>query len=86
MRGSSEPECSFLRQYTLSGFIRKVEDFLLDHGTESGNGHDHVVEMVRGKFDRLLSPPSWSVNFLFDREKGTEIKEAHAPATRRVLQ
>jgi hypothetical protein len=83
MRGLSEPEYSFVRQHTLSSFIRKVEDFLLDHGTESGSGHDHVVETFRGEFDRLLTPPTWSgrmVDFLFDREKGGVTKGARAPA------
>jgi SMODS and SLOG-associating 2TM effector domain len=75
MRGSSEPEYSFVRHHTLSSFIRRVEDFLLDHGTESGNDHNHTVETFRGEFDRLLTPPSWSGSMVnsFDQEKGGEI-------------
>ena len=75
MRGSSEPEYSYLRQHSLSSFIRKLEAFLLDHGTESGNDHKKAVETFREEFDRLLVPPRWSarmIDFLFDRERKTE--------------
>jgi SMODS and SLOG-associating 2TM effector domain len=72
MRGSSEPESSYLHQQSLASFIRKLEAFLLDHGTENGNDYNKAVETFREEFDRLLIPPRWStrmVDFLFDREK-----------------
>jgi SMODS and SLOG-associating 2TM effector domain len=75
MRGSNEPEYSYLRQHTLTSFIRKLEAFLLDHGTERGNAHDKSVEDFRDEFERLLIPPRWSgrmIDFLFDREKKRE--------------
>ncbi|KAH9974911.1 hypothetical protein BGW80DRAFT_122681 [Lactifluus volemus] len=82
MRGSSEPEYSYLRQQTLTNFIRKLEGFILDHGTESGYDHDDTVETFREEFERLLVPTSWSgrmVDFHFDWERRKAVGRIGAP-------
>jgi hypothetical protein len=82
MRGSSEPEYSYLRQQTLTNFIRKLEGFILDHGTESGYDHDDTVETFREEFERLLAPTSWSgrmVDFHFDWERRKAVRRIGAP-------
>jgi hypothetical protein len=57
MRGSSEPEYSLLREFVLTGFIRKLEAFLLDHGAECGNDYKEDVDRFRDEFNQLLVPP-----------------------------
>ncbi|KAI0300701.1 hypothetical protein B0F90DRAFT_399958 [Multifurca ochricompacta] len=55
-RGSSEPESSLLREQALSNYIRQLNAYILDHGSEIGNEHDHKkVEQFRKGLEQLLS-------------------------------
>jgi hypothetical protein len=60
MRGSSEPENPFLRGQALSNFIRKLDAFILDHGSESGSDYDKSAEnFARNSSDCWFIRPEW---------------------------
>ncbi|VDC04508.1 unnamed protein product [Peniophora sp. CBMAI 1063] len=54
VRGSNEPELSRIRVAELSHFIREMDAFDLDHGSETGHHLDHMLEYYRTKLEYLL--------------------------------
>ncbi|KAH9961728.1 hypothetical protein BC827DRAFT_1099478, partial [Russula dissimulans] len=54
MKGSNEPQLSFLRSQALDHFLREINAFVLDHGHEVGNKWDDKINDFRLGLEKLL--------------------------------
>ena len=64
-----------IREQALSHFIRRLQSFILDHGTKDGNDYAATIDSFRTEFERLLSasdPNSKNKTRMFDPEAKVE--------------
>lgn len=65
MRGNSEPELSNNRAQTLQQFIRRCEEYVADHGRETGDETNKEVQQYRDWLDEILKNPNEWVMYFF---------------------